>query len=76
MPDHAAQNPSHLADHAASVSESSFETTAFDTFEVSASAPMTDPIEQLLATSDCTIAAGSTPDSSSSVEDAVVISES
>ena len=75
MSDHAAQNPSHLAADDAPVSDALFETTAFDTFEMSASAPITDPIEPLLATSDCTIAAGSTPDSSSSVEDAVVISE-
>tara|TARA_R110002072_G_scaffold155657_1_gene305974 strand:+ start:9153 stop:11441 length:2289 start_codon:yes stop_codon:yes gene_type:complete len=76
MSDHPAENPSHLADDAASVSEASFETTAFDTFEMSASAPMADPIERLLATSDCTIAADSTSDSSSSDEDAAVISVS
>ena len=76
MSDHAAQDPSNTADDSAPAFDASFETTAFDTFEMSASAPMADPIEHLLATSDCTIAAGSTPDSSSSVEDTVVISDS
>jgi len=76
MSDHAAQDPSHVDAEPASLPVDVLEATSFATFEMSASAPMSDPIEHLLATSDCTIAAGSTPDSSSSVDDAVVISES
>ena len=75
MSDHAAQDPSNVSAEPASLPADALEATAFDTFETSASAPMSDPIEHLLATSDCTIAAGSIPDSSSSVDDAVVISE-
>ena len=75
MSDHAAQDPSNVDAEPASLPVDALEATTFATFEMSASAPMSDPIEHLLATSDCTIAAGSTPDSSSSVDDAVVISE-
>lgn len=76
MSDHAAQDPSNVDAEPASLPADALEATAFDTFETSASAPISDPIEHLLATSDCTIAAGSTPDSSSSVDDAVVVADS
>ena len=61
MSEDAAKNPSNDDANSARLTAESFETSAFDTFEMSATAPMSDPIEHLLATSDSTIAAGSVP---------------
>lgn len=61
MSEDAAKNPPNDDANAAPAAAKSFETSAFDTFEMSAVAPMSDPIEHLLATSDSTIAAGSVP---------------
>lgn len=61
MSEDAATNPSNDDANSAPVPVESFETSAFDTFEMSASTPVSDPIEHLLATSDSTIAAGSVP---------------
>ena len=49
MSDNPAQNPSNDGD---SSPMDAFEAAAFDTFEMSAAAPVSDPIEHLLATSD------------------------
>lgn len=68
MSEDAAKNPSNVDATSAPLPVDSFETSAFDTFEMSASAPMSDPIEHLLATSDSTIAAGSVPDGSVAAE--------
>jgi ATP-dependent RNA helicase DeaD len=68
MSEDAAKNPSNVDTNTAPTAAESFDTSAFDTFEMSATAPLSDPIEQLLATSDSTIAAGAVPDDAVAVE--------
>lgn len=50
MTDHTAQDPSTNDNVALPLN--AFESTSFDTFEMSASAPLIDPVDELLATSD------------------------
>ena len=58
MSEDAAKNPSNVDGNTTPLAEESLNTSAFETFEMSATAQLSDPIEQLLATSDSTIAAG------------------
>ncbi|NQV27149.1 MAG: DEAD/DEAH box helicase [Rhodopirellula sp.] len=71
MSEHAAQDPSVAEANSAQFPVDTFETSSFDTFEMSAVAPMSDPIEHLLATSNSTIASGSTPDDNENASDDV-----
>jgi len=58
MSEDAAKNPSNVDASTTPVAEELLDTSAFDTFEMSATPQLADPVEQLLATSDSTIAAG------------------
>lgn len=63
MSEHAAQDPSNVDHDSPSPAVDALEATAFDTFEMSATASVSDPVEHLIATSECTIAAGGESDS-------------
>jgi ATP-dependent RNA helicase DeaD len=67
MSEDAAENPSNVDANNTPLAEESLNTSAFDTFEMSATAQLSDPIEQLLATSDSTIAAGLVSDNLATV---------